>query len=779
MPLTRAAFRLMFGQRLATHSGQLQVPGTSAPVTVRRDSYGVPHVDAACEQDAWFTLGFCQAQDRMGQLEFIVRVVRGSLAEVIGQDGLTVDRLSRRVGFMQAGAAQLTLHRPEERDQLDAFVAGINQGLQRGAPRPALEFALLRKPPTLWTAEDVQAYVVFYCFVLAANWDMELLRLKVLELDGEQALRALDPTYPDGLPVTSPPGAPARQAMDYLAQDLALLRQLTGPGAASNAWAVTPARSASRRPLLANDLHLGPGVPNLSYLARLRWPGGGVAGASVVGIPAVAPGHNGHAAWGITAAHADNTDIFLEEIGPDGRSVREGDSFVPCQVRTEEIKVKGQDPVREEVLVTPRGPIISPALVDPPLPGQANALSVSASFLQARPYTGLLGVHRSRSFEECRELFRAASTSATTVTYADVTGKTGWFLAVNIPRRKAGFGNLPLPGWREECGWEDEPVPFEELPVVEDPPAGYLCTANNQPVQDTEGAPFLGLDWLDGYRAARMGQALSSREDWDLERTLTLQQDTTSLTWQELRPRVLALRPADPDARLALDLLRRWDGKVSSRSVGASLYELMVAEMSHRITSAVAPRSMEWARGKGFSPLLPFGLIITRRLGHLSRLIRQRPEGFFASWEDQLEQSLAAAVATLRQRCGPNSSDWAWGEVRPLLLPHPFGGVKPLDRVFNLGPLPGVGDSGTIVQGTLDPTDPLKNQISLPMVRAVFDVGRWDACRFVLAGGQSGNPFSPNYADQLGPWQSGQGITIGWSEEAVSERTVATLKLTP
>jgi len=779
MNLVRAAFRLFFGQRLPTHTGELRVEGVSAPVTIRRDRYGVPHVDAACELDAWFALGFCQAQDRMGQLEFVQRVVRGTLAQVIGDEGLIPDKLARRVGFIRAGAAQLALHREEERLQIDAFVAGLNQGLTRGARRHSLEHALLRRGPGTWTAEDVQGYVVFYCFVLAANWDMELLRLKVLELDGEEAVRALDPVYPQGLPVCVPPGQAARHPVDHLANDLALWRELTGPGGGSNAWAVAPERTAAGRPLLANDLHLGPGVPNLSYLARLRWPGGGVAGASVVGIPTLAPGHNGHGAWGITAAHADNTDLFLEEIGPDGRSVRQGDAFAPCQVLHEEIQVKGGDTVHEEILLTERGPIITPALLDPSLPGRANAISISGSFLHARPYIGLLGVHRARSFEQCRELFRAASTSATTVTYADVTGKTGWFLAVDVPRRKAGHGNLPLPGWRPECGWEEEPVPFDELPRAEDPECGFLFTANNQPTPEAEGAPFLGLDWLDGYRAARIGQVLGRRDDWDLERTVAMQQDTTSLTWQELRPRLLALKPAHPDARLALALLKRWDGKVCSSSVGASIYELLVAEMCQRITGAAAPNAMEWARGKGFSPLLPYGLIITRRLGHLSRLLRERPEGYFPSWEDQLELALAAAVATLRSRVGPDSSDWSWGQARPLHLPHPFGGVKPLDRVFNVGPLPGVGDSGTIVQGTQDPTDPLNNQISLPMVRAVFDVGRWDQCRFALVGGQSGNPFSSNYTDQLAPWQSGEGLTIGWSEEAVKAKADKTLTLTP
>ncbi len=775
----RSAFRLFFGKRFPTHSGSISAPGLVGPVSVRRDRYGVPHIDAQTEGDAWFALGFCHAQDRMGQLEFILRVVRGTLAEVVGEEGLQPDRLSRRVGFLRAGAAQLALAEREVRAQIDAYVAGLNQGLERGARRHAHELALLRRQPSPWRAEDVQGYIVFYCFVLAANWDMELLRLKVLELDGEQALRDLDPAYPGGLPVTVPPGLAAGACVDHLAGDLELLHRLLGSGGGSNAWAVAPDRTATGRPLLANDLHLGPGVPNLSYLARMRWPEGGVAGASVVGIPTVAPGHNGHAAWGITAAHADNTDIFLEEVGPDGCSVREGSGFVPCEVIAEEIKVKGGGTVQEKVLITPRGPIVSPALVEPPIPGRTNALSICATFLTPRPYNSLLGVHRSLSFEHCREMFRQGSASAATVTYADTSGRVGWFLAVEAPRRRSGHGNLPLPGWPLETGWEDEPVPFDELPRLVDPEEGYLCTANNPPTQEGPSAPFLGLDWLDGYRAQRIGEALSRRDDWDLNLTAKLQLDTTSLPWRQLRPRVMALRPAHPDAVHALGLLGRWDGKVSPRSVGASIYELFMAEMARRVVAARAPRSQEWAQGKGFSPLLPYGLIITRRLGHLTRLILERPDRFFPSWEDQVEQSLAAAVASLRRRVGKDGGDWAWGDVRPLHLPHPFGGVRPLDQVFNLGPLPGVGDSGTIVQGCLDPTDPFKNQISLPMVRTIFDVGDWERCRFVLVGGQSGNPFSPNYSDQLGPWSSGEGITLAWSEEAAAHRTRKTLHLKP
>src|SRR5215475_10188337 len=99
MSLHRLLLRLALGRRLPTTSGELRAPGLSAPVTIRRDKWGVPHIDAETDADALFALGFCQGQDRAGQLEVLWRVGRGQLAEWVGKDGLAADRMSQRIGF--------------------------------------------------------------------------------------------------------------------------------------------------------------------------------------------------------------------------------------------------------------------------------------------------------------------------------------------------------------------------------------------------------------------------------------------------------------------------------------------------------------------------------------------------------------------------------------------------------------------------------------------------------------------------------------------------------
>lgn len=769
--------RLGLGRRLPTTRGHLSVEGISRRVEIRRDAHGIPFVEAATDEDAWFGLGFCHAQDRSFQLEILQRVARGTLSALIGPEGLAVDRLSRRIGFRRAAEAQIALCAGDVQAQLSAYARGINAGRERGGPR-CHELVILGAQPTPWDAVDAQALSAFLCFALAANWDAELVRLKILQEDGVEALMALDPAYAEHLPVSYPPDVPAGPSADGLARDIArfgaALGGVAATGGGSNAWAVAGSKTASGRPILANDPHLQPTQPGQWYLVRMSTPGWTTVGATFVGIPAICAGHNGTAAWGVTAGHADNTDLFLEEIGPDRRSVRQGDRFVPCEVRHEVIEVKGQAEVVEEILMTPRGPVVGPALA-----GHPDAISLAATWARPAPYRGLYSVHRVRSLAELRQLFEdGCLVSAASLVYAD-RETIGWQLAMDVPRRKSGAGHLPIPGWQEDEGWEDELVPFDQMPWCEDPAAGFVATANNQPVPTGEG-PFLGVDWLDGYRAAAIVEALSARDDWDRDATMRLQLDQRCIPWREMRERVLSLSPSDPDAREALQLLAAWDGCVDAGSSAAAVYELFVASMCQRVVRAKAPRAAAYALGHGINDLLSHNLMFTRRVRHLVGLLREEPAGFFAEpWSAVIEGALADSVRTLRLRHGSDRRGWAWGQVRPLTLEHPFGAKKPLDRIFNVGPMPFGGDAGTIPQASVDMMRPTANPIGVPTLRLTIDVGAWDASRFILSGGQSGNPFSPHYADQTPLWARGEGVPIPWSRTQLESRTLDRLVLAP
>jgi penicillin amidase len=772
MKPAKLIFGLLLGRRLPITSGQLSLADLRRPVRVDRDQWGIPSITAENDPDAWFALGFCQGQDRAFQLEGMLRVVRGTLAELVGEAGLPVDRLSRRLGMRRGAAAQLAALDADVRAQMAAFAAGVSAGATAGCRKPAHEFRLLGGEPTPWTVEDAVGILKLQSLALGNNWDSELTRYKILSEDGPDALAALDPAYPDWQGVCSPPGGKAGPSTDRLAAELAAFRSAVGSGGSNN-WTVNAARTRDGHPLLANDPHLAPTLPPHWYLARVATPEWTVAGASFVGAPVFPAGHNGFAAWGVTVGCVDNTDLFLEEVGPDGRSVREGDRWVACQVLEEPIAVKGGQVQIEKVLVTARGPIIGPALE-----GDPGAISIRAVWLDAAPLRGLLDVHRSRSFEQFRSCWEKWPALSLNMIYADAGDTIGWQLTGASPVRRKGFGAIPQAGWDSEAGWRPELVPFAEMPVMQNPKLELIVTANAKPTAAEE--PFLGVDWIEGFRQDRAVEALRERRDWDLAGFRRLQADVVSLPWRSIREQVLGLAGSSPDSERGLALLRDWDGQVSSDSPAAAVFELFLAEMYGRTARAKAPRSWEWVLGKGYSPITPHNLFHHRRAGHLVNLIRLQPSGWFGQpWPVELDDALGAAVRRLAAKHGHDSAGWAWGKVRPLTLLHPVGARKPLDRVFNLGPFPWGGDQNTVAQCGADPLDPEANPPVIQSLRMIVDLGRFEDSRWVLPGGQSGNPLSAHYADQLPLWQRGEGVPIPFSDAQVSAASKRRLSLLP
>ncbi|HEX2193684.1 MAG TPA: penicillin acylase family protein [Candidatus Limnocylindria bacterium] len=752
----------------------MRVAGVSAPIRIRRDRWAIPHVDAASAADAWFGLGFCHAQDRTFQLELMLRIGRGTLAELVGRGGVVADRMSRRLGFGRVATVQLPLLADSVRAALDAYVGGVNAGLAVGLGRRPLEFALLRARPSHWRPEDVLAFAGLQAFALSANWDTELARLKVLLDDGPDALMALDPRPPEALPVTVPVGAQVGPAIDRLAADVRAFLSVAPPGGGSNNWALAGSRTATGAPLLANDPHLAPRLPAPWYLAHLRCPEWEVAGASFVGAPVLPAAFNGHAAWGITAALTDQSDLFVEELASDGRGVRGPDGWQRCEVRDEVIAVRGGADVVERVVVTPRGPLIGPLL-----DGSPAAVSLSAVWLQGLPIRGFLDTVAARDFDSFRAPFAEWPGPALNIVYADRDGHIGYQLVGQLPRRRGGNGTLPLPAWLPRAAWESDLVPFADMPCALDPEPGFVASANNRPVPDGTG-PFLGADFMDGYRQARIVEALRDDDAWDVAACQRLQLDVECLPWRSLRSMLLGISPPDDPARLGLELLRAWDGRVAVDSAAASVYEAWLAEMSERVARAKAPSAWRYALGAGFGDLVPLTSLHTAAVGRLVGVLDERPDGWFADgWEAQAAAALSAAVKRLRREHGPDPAAWSWGRLRTLTLRHPMGDQPMLAPTFNLGPVPFPGDTSTPLQAASGPLNTFGNPGFLPNLRAVVDLADADAGRWSLAGGQSGNPLSPHYRDLFEVWLRGDGVPIAFGAEAVAAASVNELRLEP
>ncbi len=768
--LSRGLLLAMLGRRLPSTSGRVEAPGARAEVVIRRDRWGIPYVEAGSVEDGWYGLGFCHGQDRAVQLEGLLRLVRGTLAQAGGPRLLPMDRLSRRIGFRRSGAAQFAALSEQTRRNVAAYARGLYDGATLGCSRGPHEFALAGIQVARYLPEDVLAVGKLVAFSLSSNWDVELARMKIIEEDGPEALAALDSARLQG--ASDLPHS--QRVFDALASDLAAFADLAGCGGMSNGWAVSPDRTATGRPILANDPHLRPELPPNWYLARVSTPEWSVAGASFVGAPLFAAAHNGSIAWGVTAGLVDNTDLFLECVGPDGRSVLESDEFVRCDVFREVIGVKGGAPLVDEVLVTKRGPIISPALS-----ADAPAVSLAATWLGDAPLDTLDELHQARSFDEFHRAWSTWNLASFGLVYADERGNVGGLLAGQVPSRRRGNGSLPSPGWELDAGWEDSPVPFHEVPAVLNPEQGFVATANDGLGTEDDG-PFLGADWLPPYRRRRIAEMLGSRRDWDVGSTQALQMDQLSLPWLDMRAGVLAAPGASEESARALEMLAEWDGRIAVDSAAASLYEFFVWEMTRRVTQTKAPNSHRWAMGDGFSPLTVRTIFGHRLICLLVRLMEERPDDWFGRpWLSEVDAALGAAYAELRLRFGPDERRWAWGRLRPTTLRHPASARKPLGLLLDLGPFPWGGDADTVSQAAGTMRGPSDGVTVVASMRMVIDVGNWDASRFVLPGGQSGNPLSPHYSDMLPLWRGGSGVPIAWSSDEVERATVEELRVMP
>lgn len=782
----------VFGRRAPHVGGVLAVEGSRGEVVIRRDRWGIPHVDAGDDPDAWFGLGFCQGQDRSFQLEVQLRAARGTLAELLGADAVPVDRLSRRLGLHQAAAAQLAASDLAARRAVAAFARGLNAGRSAGSRGRPHELVLLRRRPTPFTDLDVAAVGPLVSFLLSANWDLQLARLRVLVEDGEQALVDVEPPARRGLGgadddlggTAAPPAGAGRAGPDTLAAELAAVRALLGrtPASGSNAWAVDGWRARSGRPLLACDPHLAPSVPALWYLAHLVTPNWQVAGASLVGGPAFPVGFNGHGAFGLTNAYSDTSELVLEELDGDGRRVRRPSGWVACDVRREVITVRGGAPVVEEVLVTPAGP-----LVEPLFEGERHALALRASWLAPGPVRA--PVESARDWSAFRRAHEGWPCAGLNVVWAGAADGVGWQLVGRHPRRPGPSPRLPVTGPGGDGPWQVPPLGLDELPHRHRPASGYEVSANQAPT--TPGrAP--GADWADDWRADRLAAALASRADWDVDSTAALQLDRWSPAWAAARPAVLAL-PATGAGAVVLDVLRPWDGIVAAGSTPAGAWQLFLAELAARLLAARAPRSWRWA-AEGAPHALGGAGFARRRISWLVGLLvgagagaedqgsggNDGSDGGVSGSDEGRADVRAAAVAALdaagRRLAG--APDPAWGALRPLTLRHVLS-RRPLDRLLDLGPLPLGGDGTTVAQAMPPVLDPTKAPLVVPSLRMVVEVGAWGRNRVALAGGQSGNPALPHYDDLLGRWHRGEGITIAWSPSEVAASTRHTLILRP
>lgn len=786
----------LFRRPLPQTKGELSVDGLDAAVEIVRDRWGVPHIFAETEHDAWFAQGYVHAQDRLFQMEYVRRLARGTMAEAFGVTALEADRWSRVLGFWRATLGDLEQLTPDDRAALAAYAAGVNACVTQRRYRLPAEFTIVGLKPDPWQPEDTLGVLKVLAWALSQNWEGEVLRLQLLSALGPERAAELDPFYPANSPVIAPAeGQVSQQALAEAAGRLLAAYQQASQWfgqaatAGSNNWVIGPERTAARRPLLANDPHLSVAMPTLWYQNHLEVKGDSlrVAGATFPGLPGVVTGHNAHIAWGLTAGRADTQDLYVEQRHPEQPTwFRYQEEWEGAQVFREEIRVRGEAEHHvEEVIITRHGPLINgllPAGQQESLPPLALRWS---GHTPGTSFSGMMALQKARDWASFRAALALVTEPSQNVVYADVAGNIGYQYVARVPKRRNGHGLLPSPGWTGDGEW-DGWLPFEELPHAYNPPQGYALSANNKPAPD-DYPHFLGADWFSGYRAARIERLLQSRPRFTVRDFQNMQTDVYSVQAETLQPTMILAEGVDMLERRIVRELETWNLFVEVDSFAAAAYEVMRIHLLDLVFGDKLDPLNRQYKGISFSDIFAASAFSGKASLTLARLLDQEESWWYhdaatgqpRTRQQVLDLALKQTAITLRELIGQDPRKWAWGKVHQVEFSHLFGRGRFMRTMFNRGQYPIGGDEDTVWMTASDLQMPFGLVRTSATYRQVLDVGDWDRSTAVLSTGQSGQPTSPHYADMIDLWREGEHHPMLWTRRAVDAETAATLWLRP
>ncbi|HYL64569.1 MAG TPA: penicillin acylase family protein [Candidatus Methylomirabilis sp.] len=802
--------------------GTLSVPGLRQPVAVDRDNWGIPRIRAASLEDAVEAQGYVMAQDRLWQLDLMRRVSRGQLAEIVGPPALASDEKFRTFGFSRIADRELANTDKDYRSLLEAYARGVNAFIAQHQDNLPFEFKLLNYKPTPWLPTDSLVIAGYMYQTLTDTWERELDRAAVEARVGPERSKDLfsgeaqmdhfvigDPNVPndgsrssqldlddddsdDGVIKTSlfpfaSPAIPAPDSLPDLTSALwpSIQSRLAGvqseirQSLGSNNWVVRGERTATGKPILANDTHLELTIPPIWYEIHLTAPNYNAKGFTLPGAPLIVIGHNNRIAWDFTNNGADVQDLYIETFNPAApNQYKVNGQWQRAQIFDELIHVKDRPDVHLPVVVTRHGPLVYPGGIpgailtgshDAPTPSDLRRDAYTAYALKwtALEPGGLSNTYSTLSlannWHEFRDIMKNVWGPAQNTVYADVDGNIGYIMAARVPLRKKGRGEVPVPGNTNDYEWTGY-IPFDQLPQALNPESGLIVTANAR-VVGPDYKPYLTDRWEEPYRTSRIHDLLYDKSGLRPIDMLKVETDTYSYPELFLSEQLSAVakitQPKDPRARQLMQEAKDFSGMADADSPVVSF---LVA-----IRRAALDLILEPYLGKDTN------LYRWRSMAFLQKILTDRPAKWlppaYKSYDELLAAAADRAVTDLSQEAHSDSiRDWQWKRFDSLDMLHPLGRAGFLKWLLSISGKPQSGTGYSVRAAT-----PRHG----PSMRFIANLANWDDSIMLIPAGESGQLGSSHYTDQFSYWYEGKPIVTPYSDPAESHSRKHTLTLTP
>jgi len=757
-------------------TSEISVVGLTGKVTVRRDSRGIPYIEATNDADLYFAQGYVMAGDRLFQMDLMRRVARGQMAEVFGDRTLEEDKRWRRFGFASIVEQSMAELSPELRAALDSYSKGVNAYITTlDAKTLPPEFQILQYKPTPWLPTDTIIIGKILTDALSSTWRNDLIRASIQNLPKEKIADLTNQVTPydvvlfgkdsgnaavaaaGGEPVAGRvelPGsllAVAAKDEELRKSSLERLGLYAEDLAASNNWVISGKKTADGKPILANDPHLAPTAPGIWYLVDLKSPGVHVAGVTLPGTPGVVLGHNDSIAWGATNVGPDVQDLYYETFN-DAGDYKTPTGWAKPTIRKETINVRANPlkpdttPQTIDVMETRNGIVITDEI------GKKYALKWTARDPKNAEFEAFFQLNRAKDWTTFKSALKTYGGATQNFVFADVKGNIGWYAAGRIPIRKTGDGAVPYDGSTTDGDWLGN-IPFEELPNLYNPPEGLIVTANQRIVSNQYKYTQMSRDAASPWRARRIYDLFSKKDKITMDDVRDAQLDAYNIPLSLLAKLIVADGSVSPET---LAVLKDWDGKMLPDSRGAVLATEIRLCVGNKMADDNKP--------------VPAFLVRERIVERAIRenLTRWLPGGYktFGEVYKACDGSVRASLAASKTY-GSDPAQWVWGKSWVSRFQHPLASVPFIGGQFATPAVP-INGSGQ--------TPNVGSNVSM---RLIASPGNWDATRHVIPLGESGLPSSPHFKDQFNLWKDGTPAILPFSKAAIDKATVEMVVMGP
>ena len=740
-------------------------------VEVYFDDYGVPSVFASNDSDMFKVAGYIGARDRLFQMSFMKYAYKGHLSLVLNDSLIAEDTFLRTLGFEKIAKKTLAKVPPSTLQHLQDTCFGINAYIQTLTPSEfPLEFKLIGidKLP-IFEPLDIVALSTMMAWELQGGWDSELFFGAINEQLGPEYLAEILPLYKEEYVRIASNNVLLKSYQQFASdtKDLRNLFKTDRHGYGSNAWAVSGNKTASGKPLLANDPHLAYNQPPWWYEIRLKSDNFNFGGYGLYGFPLPVIGHNEHIGWGFTNVMTDDMDFYIESLNENQTQYYVDGEWRDLIIEEEEIMLKSGESRTIIIRSTHRGPIVSD--IHPDSKGQSKAISFKWTEYDAfDETTALFMLAQASNWEEFSEASKLFGAPGQNWTYADKEGNIGWRPSSKIPIRLNADKLIPFDGTTTKHDWKGY-IPFDEMPYSFNPKKGYISNGNNKIIGD-EYPYYISRYWADPSRGEQIDRRLRVDSSFDVKDMKSILNDITSPFGQEYSPLFSSNYTIGFSAEgdKIYNMLKDWDGveSIDSKATVAfhAIYLNLVKNLFQDELTSFGNESFDTFYSLKYIRSLAIRKIFDGEATlWIDNVLTDKKE----TLNDIVNESFHDAYISLKECCG-NPIDLTWGQIHQVSYRHRLDG-DPLVKTFinfSVGPYPMAGSGMTPRAASYSTTEPFNVRAGSSM-RRIIDFSDFDNGFSILPTGQSGIFQSKHYDDQTELYNKGEFKPFKFSESAI------------